>query len=308
MSLGQVLDYSAGFPGAAAIKAAGYLGAVRYIGLPGNRKNTTEQELEDFRLHELGMALVFERLATDWAMGYAGGQMFGRQARDHANAIGFPADRPIYMAVDQQVNGAAAHDTAMAYLFGAASVLGGKAMTGVYGQASVVARARNEGFGYRWQTKAWSGGQVAAGIHLLQNIGTAYVGGIACDTNEVLADDWGQDGGDMALTDDDVARIGNHIKDKVLNGTDDARVLVFGPDRDANGNLVRRTIMQTLAQHGAWQGEHMEITRDAREEVLAAVEGIHITLTPEQLAELAAGITVDVSLDGGYTVQLQKTS
>src|SRR5438128_2380509 len=55
----QVLDYSADLPGAARIKAAGYGGAVRYIGFPDRRKCTTSAELADFTAHGLGMALVY---------------------------------------------------------------------------------------------------------------------------------------------------------------------------------------------------------------------------------------------------------
>jgi hypothetical protein len=55
-----VLDYSAGFPGAAAIRRAGYGGAVRYIGFPSRVKCTTAGELADFDRHGLGMALVYE--------------------------------------------------------------------------------------------------------------------------------------------------------------------------------------------------------------------------------------------------------
>ncbi len=47
--IGIAYDYSAGFPGAVYIKRSGALGAVRYIGQPGNRKNTTRAELLDFQ-------------------------------------------------------------------------------------------------------------------------------------------------------------------------------------------------------------------------------------------------------------------
>jgi hypothetical protein len=295
----RVLDYSAGFPGAAAIKAAGYAGAVRYIGLPGNPKNTTGQELDDFRAHELGMALVFERVTTDWRMGYAGGQSFGRQARDHANTIGFPADRPIYMAVDQQVVGLAEHDTAMNYLHGAANVLGGKALTGVYGQASICARARTEGFGYRWQTKAWSAGVVAAGIHLLQNIGYVYVGGLQCDTNEVLQADWGQDGESSLVT----TQIEfNQLMDGYLDGKTST----------VHGEVIN--LKTAVFKAATWAGDARNIAEnvDDRTAGWEADDGtlrVSLEMTPQQIADLAAGIQIEVpSPDGTYTLVMSKTS
>ncbi|TWP51827.1 DUF1906 domain-containing protein [Lentzea tibetensis] len=191
----QVLDYSAGFPGAAAIAADGYGGAVRYIGFPNNRKCTTAEELADFTEHELGMALVYEHTAGDWRAGFDGGQAAARIARDHADAIGFPEDRPIYFAVDQDVVHEHEFVAAMEYLRGASDVLGVENV-GVYGEHDVVARAADEGVAtWFWQCRAWSGTPVRYfdGRHLYQQASPQpHVGGVQCDVNEVLTDDWGQ--------------------------------------------------------------------------------------------------------------------
>jgi hypothetical protein len=190
--MAQVLDYSAGFPGAQAIRTAGYAGAVRYIGFPDRRKCTNAGELVDFTANGIGMALVYEDTLTDWRGGYARGQSSARRARDHANAIGFPADRPIYMAIDQDVVTATEFTTMLDYLRGASTSLGGAGLTGVYGEADVIDRARNAGAAtWYWQTAAWSQGRRTA-AHLFQNVGTVYVGGIGCDVNDVLSPDWGQ--------------------------------------------------------------------------------------------------------------------
>jgi hypothetical protein len=190
--MSQVLDYSAGFPGARAIKQAGYAGAVRYIGQPGRGKNTSRGELDDFSANDIGMALVFEQLDTDWQGGLTQGLLSGRRARDHATAIGFPADRPIYMAVDHDLVQAGEFSTMVKYLRGASSSLGGVHLTGVYGEADVIDRARDAGVAeWFWQTAAWSRGRRTE-AHLYQRIGTVYVGGIGCDVNDVLQDDWGQ--------------------------------------------------------------------------------------------------------------------
>ncbi len=191
----QVLDYSAGFPGAAAIVNAGYVGAVRYIGFPERRKCTTAAELAELARAGLGMALVYEDTAGDWRSGFERGRQAGTRARRHADAIGFPADRPIYMAIDQDVVTDAELRSMVAYLDGATRSLGGAALTGVYGEFDVCARAHVAGVAeWFWQCRAWSGTPVRlfAARHLFQRVGTVTVDGIPCDINDVLSADYGQ--------------------------------------------------------------------------------------------------------------------
>lgn len=202
----QVLDYSAGFPGARAIKAAGYVGAVRYIGSPGNRKCATAAELDDFNAHGLGMALVFEQTAGQWRNGFEQGKRDARLARDHADAIGFPRNRPIYMAIDQDVVTEDEFRAMGRYLDGAGEVLG-REWVGVYGEGAVCIRAASWGFRWRWQCRAWSGAinpdtglpyTLDGGRTLYQYYGDGnggpapIVGGVQADINDVLQEDWGQ--------------------------------------------------------------------------------------------------------------------
>lgn len=187
------LDYSAGRPTARSIKGAGHVGVIRYCGYPDRPKCVTKQEFVHLDTNGVAVALVHEGAATDWRGGFAAGQVNGRRGRDHANAIGFSADRPIYMAVDQDVVKTGEFATMVEYLKGANSTLGGPGLTGVYGEADVIDRARDAGVAaWFWQTSAWSRGRVAEDIHLFQKLGTVYVNGIACDVNDVLSDDWGQ--------------------------------------------------------------------------------------------------------------------
>jgi len=189
----QVLDYSAGRPGAAAVRKAGYGGAVRYIGFPHRAKCTTVGELDDFTKHGLGMALVYEDNSGDWLGGKAQGVAAGHRAREHATAIGFPKNRPIYMAVDRDVVGEMQLQTMVHYLWGANASLGGPHLTGVYGEHDVCERAAMAGVaGYFWQTTAWSHHVEFPGRHLLQLVGEVQVNGFDCDVNQVVRDDWGQ--------------------------------------------------------------------------------------------------------------------
>lgn len=195
-----VLDYSAGQPGAAAIQRTvidgqPVIGAVRYIGFPNRKKCTTAGELRDFTAHGLGMALVYEDNADDWRGGLARGREAGARARSHATAIGFPADRPIYMAIDRDVVSAVEFAVMVEYLRGAAQSLGGLDQVGVYGEFDVCIRAQQAGVAtYFWQCRAWSGTppRLFAARDLYQRVGTVQVGGIGCDINDVLQPDWGQ--------------------------------------------------------------------------------------------------------------------
>lgn len=223
----QVLDYSAGFPGAQNIQRAEYVGAVRYIGFPDRRKCTTAAELRDFTAHGLGMALVYEDHAGDWRGGRDGGRAAAQRARAHADAIGVPNERPIYMAVDQDVVTEHEFRAAMEYLRGAQDVLGAE-WTGVYGEHDVCARAAaEERAAWFWQCRAWSGTPVRlfAGRHLYQHVGTVTVGGIAADFNDVLAEDWGQHTGGSDMSQADI----DNIKGFLYRGGPDTT----GPNPDA---------------------------------------------------------------------------
>lgn len=275
--MAQVLDYSAGFPGAQAIKRAGYAGAVRYIGFPDRRKCANRGELDDFKNNQVGMALVFENNAADWRGGEAQGQKSGRLARDHANAIGFSAARPIYMAVDQDVVTAAEFNLMVNYLRGAGSSLGGAALTGVYGEADVVDRARDAGVAsWFWQTAAWSRGRRTT-AHLFQHVGTVTVGGIACDINDVLADDWGQHNagsGDLVTTQAEFNELLNKGLESIVGGD----------------TVGKRNLRDAIFQGAAWAAESISATKAARDSVMAKVDSIPrpiVEFTAEQVTVLS---------------------
>lgn len=195
-----VADYSQGFPGAKALKEAGFAGAMRYIGSPGNIKCATAAELQDFMENGLSMGLVFEQTAGQWRNGYSQGQRDATAARHHASAIGFPLDRPIYFAIDQDVVSTEEFEAVDSYADGWASVLG-LDFCGPYGEHDVCARLWNRGFKWTWQCRAWSGTPIKyfEPRKLFQRFGAVNVperGGIPCDINDVNAADWGQIGAD----------------------------------------------------------------------------------------------------------------
>lgn len=212
------LDYSAGRPTGAAVKAAQHVGVVRYAGTPGRTKNITRAEYQDMDRQGIGVALVFEDAAGDALKGRPRGVTAAKAIVADAAAIGFPASRPLYFAVDQDITGQM--DTVLDYFRGIGSVLGSRP-AGVYGEADVLDAVLGAGLaGYGWQTVAWSRGRVAKTRHLFQRAGQIFVGGIQVDVNDILAADWGQHN----ATEDDMFT------------PDDFAKLMWGNVFDANGN------------------------------------------------------------------------
>lgn len=194
------LDYSAGYPRAAAISAAGYGFVCRYLdnGFPG-RANLTSAELSDMRAHGVAVAVVWESAANRAAAGHDAGVADARAADVAVTAAG-AAGWPVYFAVDYDLPDAAPGSTdpraklgAVAdYFAGVVSVLG-VGRTGVYGGFWAVSRVLDAGLAsYAWQTAAWSGNNTDPRIHLHQCTEAVTVDGISCDVNEARQADYGQ--------------------------------------------------------------------------------------------------------------------
>lgn len=197
--MAEVLDYSSGRPAGAAVRRAGYVGVVRYIGTPGRGKNLTRAEAQDMLANDVPIALVYEGGAGWMLGGSSAGAAAARACVDDARTCGVEI-RGVFFAADFDVTNSGQMAAVQMCLSGAASVLS-RELTGVYGEADVIDACLSAGSATRgWQTKAWSGGRVSARACLLQQIGAVTVGGIECDRNTVLKPDWGQapyEGDDM---------------------------------------------------------------------------------------------------------------
>lgn len=187
------LDYSAGKPGGAAIQRAGFDFVVRYLAYPNARpKYITRAEAQDLLAHGIGIALVWETTAGRALAGRQAGAADARTAASSAAAVGQPADRPIYFAVDQDVTTSGQMAAVDAYLDGAAGVVG-RGRVGVYGEHDVVEHCLSTGRArFGWQTMAWSRGRRSDRAHLIQELGWVTVGGIQCDENTAKREDFGQ--------------------------------------------------------------------------------------------------------------------
>lgn len=212
MAIAEGVDYSDGRPSGAALAARGFTFAVRYIDHPSQTgtKHVTRAEYDDLRANGIDVWLVFERREDDFKAGPAGGAAFARAARAGADAIGYPADRLIFFAVDMHLTPQQI-PTAVAFIGGAVSVLGWHA-TGGYGFSEFIhaLRTANTCRGL-WQTGSRSA--LVPGVHIYQanDRPKVEIDGVTCDIDELLIplED------DMPLTDADKATIRTLIDERM---------------------------------------------------------------------------------------------
>lgn len=223
----QVLDYSAGYPGAANIAARGYAGGMRYLPKEGTSevKPLTANEVLDYRAHDLELGLIYQHVSRTRVLdGRTAGRHDAAWALNRANECGI-VPRAIYFAVDFDTIGPQQWAAVREYMLGAAEIIG-LARVGCYGEYDLLdylfARAS---ITWGWQTYAWSAGHNQDSqprhprAHLFQRRQTTTVGGIACDVNDVLKPDYGQTPAPedtMPLTKDDIDAIAARIFDAQL--------------------------------------------------------------------------------------------
>lgn len=213
MSLGTLIDFSAGVPDAAAVRAAGHAGAVRYVSPPREAwmvgKPVTRVQADAYRAAGLTLVSNWQKGkagTADWRRGRDGGVADAREAdRIHRDAGG-PSSAPIFFSIDDDIMLAEWNRLAAEYLRGAASVIG-RQRVGVYGHSracawavedDLVGHSTTVGRRWLWQTRAWSGSVIDQRAVIYQRvIDTAAspgpkVGGVTVDVNDILADDYGQ--------------------------------------------------------------------------------------------------------------------
>jgi len=204
--LGTVIDYAAGVPSAASIRAAGHLGAVRYVSQrrPGTEswmvgKPVTLVETVSLAQHNLHTASVYQfgrAEPADWLRGAAGALEHAPQAIALHVAAGGPTGRPIYIAIDDDPTRAQYENQIRPYLraFSAALQAAGY-QTGVYGNYHVVEWCTQDGIGeFFWMHDWGSGGRIhpRTTIHQLPQSQQRVIDGVTVDINHVYATDWGQ--------------------------------------------------------------------------------------------------------------------
>lgn len=143
-------DYSGGYPGGAALKAAGFTGVIRYVGIGRSTKRITGAEYRDLVAHGLEVLLVCELDTHDAEGGYNAGVSNARAALADARNLGIPDSVGIAAAADEHLNSAQVA-VAVQYVRGFHDVLG-EARTGAYGFAELVDAVHPTGYaGWTWK-------------------------------------------------------------------------------------------------------------------------------------------------------------
>ena len=201
--LGTVVDYSAGVPSASAMKAAGHLGAVRYVSqkrpdaqwMAG--KPVTLKETQAMSAQGLATASVYQfgrAENADWKQGAAGVAVHAPQAIAIHRAAGGPTGRPISVAIDDNPSRQQYDSLIKPYLLAFQTALRAAGYsTGVYGNYNVIDWAIQDGIGpFYWMHDWGSGGRIHARttIHQLPQSKQRTIGGVVVDINNVYAQDW----------------------------------------------------------------------------------------------------------------------
>ena len=202
--VGTIIDFSAGVPSAAAIKAAGHLGAIRYVSerRPGAEwmlgKPVTLKETRAMASLDLQTASVYQfgRAETaDWKAGAAGALEHAPKAISLHLAAGGPTQRPIYVAIDDNPTRDEYVNQIRPYLEGFKIALAAVSLQlGIYANYGTIEWALADGLGeFYWQHDWGSQGKLHPRAHLHQKAGyRAHIDGIEVDVNNVYAADWGQ--------------------------------------------------------------------------------------------------------------------
>ena len=202
-SLGILLDYSAGVLSAADIKAAGALGAIRYVSdrRPGAQWMLGKpMQLDEARdLYQAGLKIVsnyqFGKQATaDWLGGQAAGVTHAERGWELHTAAGGPVAAPIYASIDDDPSYEQYKQQVAPYLRGWESVLGHQRV-GVYANSKTIEWALQDGLGSWFWQHNWGSpkGVVHPAAHLHQfEIDARSVAGVGVDLNNILKPEFGQ--------------------------------------------------------------------------------------------------------------------
>ena len=202
-SLGILFDYAAGVLKAADIKAAGALGAIRYVS--DRRPNAQWMlgkpiQLSEARdLYQAGLKIVsnyqFGKADTaDWLGGQAAGVTHAKRGWELHTAAGGPVGAPIYVSIDDNPTLEQYKHQVAPYLRAWESVIGHQRV-GIYGNSTTIDWALQDGLGSWFWQHNWGTpqGYIHPEAHLHQfEIDARSVAGVGVDLNDILKPQFGQ--------------------------------------------------------------------------------------------------------------------
>jgi hypothetical protein len=202
-SLGILLDYAAGVLKAADIKAAGAIGAIRYV---SDRRPNAQWMLgkpiqlpEARDLYQAGLKIVsnyqFGKADTaDWLGGQSAGITHAKRGWELHTAAGGPVGAPIYVSIDDNPTAQQYKQQVAPYLRAWESVIGHQRV-GIYGNSTTIDWALQDGLGTWFWQHNWGTpeGYVHPEAHLHQfEIDARSVAGVGVDLNNILKPQFGQ--------------------------------------------------------------------------------------------------------------------
>jgi hypothetical protein len=188
----QWADYSGGRPPGVALKAAGFSGVLRYVGLGSGSKRINAAEYRELTAAGVQVLLVAELGTGDaWGTGsdddYARGRANAQAALQDARTAGVPDSVGIAAAADAHATTQWQINDAVAYTRGFRDVLG-LARTGFYGFSETLNAVHDAGVAsWFWRCGSQPNAQEKTWVNFWQR-NTAptvrVVSGISCDINE----------------------------------------------------------------------------------------------------------------------------
>lgn len=189
------IDASYSIPTGAELKAAGKTAAMLYVTNPGpGNKGITQALWDDYTAHGISIGFVWENGANATLNGRVQGIADAKQAQHNLSALNGPSSsRPIYFAIDFDAS-AAQQAQINAYFQGVNSVIGIR-RTGAYGGFWPLSRLYRAGLiAKKWQTYAWSGGNLINPVDIYQYSNGNSLGSGQVDYDRFYSTNWGQTG------------------------------------------------------------------------------------------------------------------
>jgi hypothetical protein len=166
----------------------------RYYDASGGTSQKCLKPAEVASLHSNDLAIlsVYETVPTYYGyFSYAQGQFDAGQAKARAQACGQWTNVPIFFGIDYDASSAELFGQITEYFNGVYATMNGAFPLGVYGSYRVVEHAAAQwpiAVPWRWQTYAWSGGQVSAYRHAYQYLNDTSYCGVSLDLDESYSD------------------------------------------------------------------------------------------------------------------------
>jgi hypothetical protein len=182
----NLVDSAAAVDAGAAV-AGGIAGVIRYVSQEP-AKNLTAGEAAAYHGAGLTVNAVYEDGTTDYEGGATAGEQHGAVAKALLDAIGYPADRGLIVAVDTDIP-SAAYPLGLAYVRATATASG--RVAGVYGPDAFVRYCMASGVKYGMNAAGWRDGAPNA-AQIQQGAPAVSIGGTECDPDTATAADYGQ--------------------------------------------------------------------------------------------------------------------